>query len=278
MKCRKTLFRRLGEEGGEEKEKSHENGCNEKFVQRCGCVCHGDQCNEKDICVCNENGCNDKYIERYVCVCVATWGVSWNTVRYMIGEVQYGGRVTDAYDMRILKSFTANWFTEALISPGFAFYEDYMLPNCRFVAEYTEFISNLPLEDPSEVFGLHLNADITHQMNTANRILSSILNVQPKQSEGEKTGESREVVVGNIAEDMIRKLPRDYNPCDVKEAFIKNGGMLPMNILLRQEIDRMQIILTIVRRTLTDLKMAIEGSIIMNEDLKATLDAMYDAR
>ena len=44
-----------------------------------------------------------------------------------------------------------------------------------------------------------------------------------------------------------------------------------MNIFLRQEIDRMQKILTMVRRTLTDLKMALEGTIIMSDDLKVKI-------
>ena len=38
-----------------------------------------------------------------------------------------------------------------------------------------------------------------------------------------------------------------------------------MNIFLRQEIDQMQCVITIVRTTLQDLQLAIDGTIIMSE-------------
>ena len=70
-------------------------------------------------------------------------------------------------------------------------------------------IDTLPLVDTPEVFGLHMNADITYQTNSATTILDTILNIQPKDSGG-GSGETREAVVFRQAQEMLDKLPPDY--------------------------------------------------------------------
>lgn len=46
----------------------------------------------------------------------------------------------------------------------------------------------------------------------------------------------------------------------------------------RQELDRMQRVIREVYESLCDLKLAIDGTIVMSPNLRASLDAMYDAR
>ncbi|XP_023932721.1 dynein heavy chain 5, axonemal [Lingula anatina] len=204
-------------------------------------------------------------------------GVSWQTVRYMIGEIQYGGRVTDDYDKRLLNTYARVWFGENMFADSFHFYKGYKIPKCKTIEEYRNNIEQMPLQDTPEVFGLHPNADITYQTNTANSMLATIMNIQPKDSGG-GGGETRETIVYRLADDMLEKLPPDYSPFEVRDRLKKMGQLQPLNIFLRQEIDRMQRVISVVRTTLVDLKLAIDGTIIMSENLRDALDNMFDAR
>ncbi len=115
-------------------------------------------------------------------------------------------------------------------------------------------------------------------MNRAQGILDTILSIQPKEGASIRGGETRETVVYRLADDMLEKMPKNYVDHEVKEALIRMGPLLPMSIFLRQELDRMQKVISTVRRVLLDLKLAIEGTIIMSPHLLQSMDAMYDAR
>lgn len=195
-------------------------------------------------------------------------GISWSTVRYMLGEVQYGGRVTDDFDKRLLNTFAKVWFFNRMFDESFEFYSGYKILKFKNQEEYLDPIDGMAEVDPPQVYGLHSNANITYETNMASDILNTIQSVQPKgkpQPLDDKksflgllltglklflffldssvgSGESREVTVARMANDMLQKIPPYYDPHEVQK-YIKNMGALSsMVIFLRQEIDRMQIV------------------------------------
>lgn len=79
----------------------------------------------------------------------------------MLGEVQYGGRVTDDYDKRLLNTFAEVWFCDQMFDEDFYFYKGYGIIRFKNVSEYVDRIDTFPQTDPPQVYGLHPNADIT---------------------------------------------------------------------------------------------------------------------
>jgi dynein heavy chain len=181
------------------------------------------------------------------------------------------------YYRRLLTTYGKVWFGDHMFLDNFCFYKGYVIPHLKSVEEYRQSIESLPLIDTPDVFGLHPNADISCQTKESQRMLETIMSIQPKDS-NTGSGETREDAVKRMANDFLSKLPEDFDKNKVKQCIHKQGGMKPLNIFLGQEVDRMQAVISVVRSTLNDLKLAIDGTIIVSAQLQEALDALYDAR
>ena len=95
--------------------------------------------------------------------------LSWPTLQYMVAEVQYGGKITDAFDLRLFNTYGKAWLTQTCLDPNFEFYPGYMIPANKpewpgaEVDQYRKYIYDLPLVDDPEIFGLHGNADLAYR-------------------------------------------------------------------------------------------------------------------
>ncbi|XP_047526251.1 dynein axonemal heavy chain 8 [Pieris napi] len=217
------------------------------------------------------------FVQNHLDILEPGQSVSWTTVRYMISAVQYGGRVTDDYDNRLLGTFTRVWFADQLFDEDFQFYKSYGIMKFKNIPEYLEEIDKMKTVDPPQAYGLHTNADITYQRSVTQQLLDTILSIQPKESSS-GGGETREASVYRQSKEMLEKVPPNFDPHEVKERLRYYGMLNSMVIFLRQEIDRMQKVISLVRTTLKDLLLAIDGTIIMNEALRDSLDNIYDAK
>jgi len=65
---------------------------------------------------------------------------SLSTCCSFAGEIQYGGRVTDDYDKRLLNTFARVWFSEAMFHSSYRFYKGYVIPQCKTIGQYLDYI------------------------------------------------------------------------------------------------------------------------------------------
>ena len=90
---------------------------------------------------------------------------------------------------------------------------------------------------------------------------------------------SREDVVSAKASELLERMPEHYQEDEYKARINKLGGQsIPLNIFLFQEIQRLQAVLLKVTNMLHAVKLAINGEVVMTEELQDCLDDMFDAK
>lgn len=89
--------------------------------------------------------------------------IQFPALNYMVAEANYGGRVTDDKDRRLITVILKDFYCEAAVSDDYKYSESgvYFCPPDGPFESYLEFIKELPMNEKPEVFGMHENAQIS---------------------------------------------------------------------------------------------------------------------
>lgn len=107
----------------------------------------------------------------------------WATLRYLIGEAMYGGRVTDDNDRRVLNTYLKEFMGDFIFDTNQKFYFsqsdfDYVIPYEAEQKEQVEIeIDKIPLFTNPGVFGLHSNAEIQYFSNSVKELWGNVLSM-----------------------------------------------------------------------------------------------------
>eukprot|EP01017_Pseudomicrothorax_dubius_P013221 TRINITY_DN1573_c0_g1_i8.p1 TRINITY_DN1573_c0_g1~~TRINITY_DN1573_c0_g1_i8.p1 ORF type:complete len:621 (+),score=147.25 TRINITY_DN1573_c0_g1_i8:113-1975(+) len=223
--------------------------------------------------------------------------VPWAAIRYLIAEANYGGRVTDEWDRRLLMVYANQFFNEKVLTDEKYFLTDdptlpYFIPddagwkppqdmlNNKAVnltqAFYEMKIKELPSIDTPAAFGQHINAEISSQIADTNLLIDSIISLQPK-----KYIESDETTEGNpidrLIVELLERIPDVVDVEMVKER-IRISDANPLKIVLVQELMRYNKLLEKVRSSLMNLDRGLKGFILISEELENILNSLMDNR
>ncbi|VDQ09468.1 unnamed protein product [Trichobilharzia regenti] len=151
----------------------------------------------------------------------------------------------------------------------------YYPPDKKTLSEYAEYVSSLPFSAAPELFGMHENANLVYQLQETSKLISVILNVQPRTSTS-ATGKTSDELVYENADSILKKLPEKINIEEARSDLFETddkGRVDSLTTVLTQEIDRFNKLLSIIRNSLKQLRKAIKGFVVMSEDLEGIYTA-----
>ena len=204
--------------------------------------------------------------------------IPWEALNYIIGQINYGGRVTDDWDRRALMSILSIYMVPEIQSEGYTFSQSgtYFSPPEGSMKSAMTYFESLPFTDDPEVFGMHTNANVTFNTNESLSLMSALLGLQPRSTGVGAGGISNDDIISELAtvfEDQCPSMLYDDDASVTTFVIQPNGLMSSLAICLSQEMVKFNRLLSTMQSTLKDIKMAIRGMIVMSSDL----DAMYTA-
>ena len=195
--------------------------------------------------------------------------IPWGSLIYLVGDAMYGGRVSDDWDRRVLVTYAQEYMGNFIFDRHNRFYfsqvgHGYKIPWETSGDAYRGEIEQQPLICGPAIFGLHPNAEIEYFLNASKSLWTNMLAMLPRTG-GSASGVSRDDYIAAVAKDVLTKVPEEIDLLLVRKAL--PNVLEPTQIVLMQELERWNILVGTIGRSLIDLQRAMAGEIAMSDKL-----------
>nr|XP_032639292.1 dynein heavy chain 11, axonemal isoform X5 [Chelonoidis abingdonii] len=202
--------------------------------------------------------------------------VPWEDLRYLFGEIMYGGHITDDWDRKLCHMYLEEFMSPAMLEGELALAPGFLAPPNLDYAGYHKYVDEmLPAESPV-LYGLHPNAEIEFLTMKSENLFKTLLEMQPRNLlVGEESGQSPEEKVKNVLDDILEKLPEEFNMTEImQKAAVRN----PYVLVCFQECERMNLLIRAIHRSLKQLDLSLKGELTFSPDMEAQQSALlYDS-
>ncbi|XP_059622514.1 dynein beta chain, ciliary-like [Phlebotomus argentipes] len=201
--------------------------------------------------------------------------VPWEDLRYLFGEIMYGGHITDDWDRRLCKTYLEEYLQPDLVGGELHFCPGFQVPpNSDYTGYHSYIDNNLPSESP-HLYGLNPNAEIGFLTSVSEHLFRTVLELQPRESASSAGAPIlKEDAVRMIIEDLSDKVPDEFN---ITEMMVRVEERSPFIVVAFQECERMNILMREIRRSLRELHLGLKGELTVTAEMEVLQeDLFYD--
>jgi len=203
--------------------------------------------------------------------------IPWDALRYMVAEANYGGRVTDPNDRVTIMLVLEDFYCAEMLNKNHKMSPSgtYFVPSVGELDSYVSFVRDkLPLNDLTEIFGLHDNAEITSAIGTTNNMMAIALSLQGTTAAA-AGGKSADDILREKAEDLLNKIPKNYD-MDMAARLHPLCYEDSMNTVLQQELLRFNKLIDVVRTSLVNVGKAVKGEVPLTPELESVCTSLFN--
>ena len=210
--------------------------------------------------------------------------VPWQDLRYLFGEIMYGGHIVNEFDRLLANTYLEFYMKEELLDemPMYPFMdpsntqgtEMFKAPSTNMsydkVVEYID--EELKQETPL-AFGLHPNAEIGFRTQTSEELLRIILELSANSGDGGGEVQDNQQVAEAIIQDVNETL-RDVK-YEIDSICIGLEEIGPFQNVVLQECERMNILVREIVRSLSELDLGFKGDLTISDAMEELANSLY---